>query len=219
MPAAHIRFVQHDSGGVYRNEITIAGEGLPRIFTNFGGTAVSEGRLAVGNAPAPAHYDADFDLRKSRNRKLRMVFTVVGGSVIAGRGPDDTSHKKPLAEEFRRNTIDPLSAVTAIQAGVRRGETAFTVPVYDGERRFDTIVRVPPRDPKQPGIHLAITLKAIAGFKGGEHGDPDNAPRPVSLVLSDDGQLTPLSMTVPIWFLPLDVTLVRVCGAGDPCGW
>ena len=81
------------------------------------------------------------------------------------------------------------------------------------------IVRVLPRDPKQPGVRLALTLKAIAGFKGesSEDSDPDDAPRPVSLTLSDDARLMPLSLSVPIWFLPLDVTLLRVCAAGDPC--
>ena len=95
------------------------------------------------------------------------------------------------------------------------------VPVYDGARRFDTLVRVLPRDPKQPGIRLALTLKAVAGFKGetSDDGDPDDAPRPVSLVLSDDTRLMPLSLSVPIWFLPLGVSLVRVCAAGDPCKW
>jgi hypothetical protein len=107
----------------------------------------------------------------------------------------------------------------AIQTAVRRGETAFTVPVYDGTRRFDTVGRVLPRDPRDPGIHLAITLKAIAGFKGGSEGDPDDAPRPVSLTLSDDPRLLPLVMSVPIWFLPLDVSLVRSCELNAPCNW
>jgi hypothetical protein len=104
---------------------------------------------------------------------------------------------------------------------VRRGETDFTIPVYDGARRFDTVGHVLPRDPNEPGIHVAITLKAIAGFKGesSDDPDPDNAPRPVKLILSDDGKLTPLSLISPIYYLPLEVTLVRTCEPNTPCNW
>lgn len=221
MPAAHIRLTLHNAPGGYRSEVAVSSEGLPHAVTRFRGAAIAEGRLGTGNAPAPWRFDANYDLRKRKDRLLRMAFVARDGAVVAERGPGDTSRKKVLAEEFRRNVVDPLSALAAIQAGVRRGESSFSVPVYDGARRFDTLVRMLPRDPKQPGIRLALTLKAIAGFKGetSDDGDPDDAPRPVSLILSDDSRLMPLSLSVPIWFLPLDVTLTRVCAASDPCKW
>jgi hypothetical protein len=126
-----------------------------------------------------------------------------------------------LAEEFRRNVVDPLSVITLIREALRRGETNFTIPVYDGARRFDTVVRVLPRDPKEPGVRLAMTLRPIAGFKGesSEEGDPDTAPRPVELTLSDDARLMPIAMTVRIYYLPLEITLARYCAVGAPCDW
>jgi hypothetical protein len=150
-----------------------------------------------------------------------MAFVARDGAVFAERGAADTSRKPPLKEQFRRNVIDPLSVITTIRAAVKRGETAFTVPVYDGARRFDAEVRVLPRDPKRPGVHLSLLLRAVAGFKGdtSEDGDPDDAPRAVSLTLTDDARLMPLAMSVRIWFLSLDATLERVCDAKTPCGW
>jgi hypothetical protein len=188
--------------------------------TKFRGTAVAEGKLA-GPMANPRRFDANYDLRKRKDRLLRMSFSSRGGAVIAERGPGDTSRKPELKEQFRRNVIDPLSVITAIRAAVRRGETAFTIPVYDGARRFDAEVRVLPRDPREPGIHVALLLKAIAGFKGdsSDDGDPDDAPRPASLTLSDDGRLMPLAMSVNIWLLPLEATLERVCATGAPCAW
>jgi hypothetical protein len=221
LPAAQIRLTLHDEPGSYRDEIAVTSEALPRLVTHFRGTAVTDGRLAAGGGPAPSRFDANYDLRKRKDRKLRMNFVARDGAVIAERGADDTSRKPPLKEQFRRNVIDPLSVITAIRAAVRRGETAFTLPVYDGARRFDAEARVLPRDPANPGIRLALLLRAVAGFKGetSDEGDPDDAPRPVSLTLSDDGRLLPLAMSVKIWFLPLDATLERVCAAGDPCAW
>jgi uncharacterized protein DUF3108 len=221
LPAAHVRLALHDGADGYRDEIAIGSEGLPHLVTHFRGTAVAQGRLDGGPLPSPVHFDANYDLRKRKDRLLRMDFVVRDGAVIAERGSGDTSRKPELKEQFRRNVIDPLSVVSAIRAAVRRGETQFTIPVYDGTRRFNAEVRVLPRDPKDPGIHLALMLRAIAGFKGesSDDGDPDDAPRPVSLTLSDDGKLTPLSMTVKIWLLPLTAALERVCAPSDPCRW
>ena len=221
LPAAHVRLTLHDGPDGYRDEIAIGSEGLPHLVTHFRGTAVAAGKLGAAGAPSPVRFDANYDLRKRKDRLLRMNFVSRDGAVIAERGPGDTSRKPPLKEQFRRNVIDPLSVITAIRAAVRRGETRFTVPVYDGARRFNAEARVLPRDPRDPGIHVALLLRAIAGFKGesSDDGDPDDAPRPVSLALSDDGRLLPLSMSVTIWFLPLAATLVRVCGAADPCAW
>ncbi len=190
-------------------------------MTKFRGTAIADGKLGADGATLPRRYDSNYDLRSRRDRKLRMAFATRGGAVVAERGPGDTSRKPELAEQFRRNVIDPLSVITAIRAGIRRGETTFTIPVYDGARRFDAMVRVLPRDAKEPGVHLAMTLKAIAGFKGetSEDGDPDDAPRPVSLTLSDDARLMPLDIEFSIYYLPLRATLERVCAAGETCGW
>jgi hypothetical protein len=218
--AAQIRLTLHDGPDGYRDEIAISSEGLPHLVTRFRGTAIAEGKFA-GQTTNPARFDANYDLRKRKDRQLRMAFLSSGGAIIAERGPGDTSRKPELKEEFRRNVIDPLSVITQIRGAVKRSDTAFTIPVYDGARRFNAEVRVLPRDPRDPGVHLTLLLRPVAGFKGesSDDGDPDDAPRPVSLTLSDDGRLIPLSMSVRIWFLPLDVTLARVCAAGDPCSW
>jgi hypothetical protein len=221
LPAGRIRVVSHITPDTYRIEIATSTEGLPWTLSHFRSTAVVDGKLAAGQRPEPASYLSSYDLRKRKDRQLRMGFVDRSGAVIAERLPGDTSRKPVLAEQFRRNVIDPISTIIAVQAAVRRGETNFSVPVYDGARRFDAVGRVLPRDPSEPGIHLALTLKAIAGFKGesSDDPDPDDAPRPVKLVLADDARLTPLSLTFPIWYLPLEVKLVRACEPNASCDW
>ena len=222
LPAGELRLTLRDDPTAYRGEIVIRTEGLAYLLTRFRGSAVSEGRLAAEHLPAPTRYDAAYDLRKRRDRRLIMDFVPRAGSFVAERGAADTSKKPPLAEPFRTNVLDPLSALTAIRHELRRGNRgSFTIPVYDGSRRFDVSVRILPKQAGDTALRLALTLTPIAGFKGetSDDGDPDTAPRPVALTISDDQLLMPLSMSVSLGYLPLVVELRRWCGAAAPCPW
>jgi len=225
LPAGEIRLTLRDDPDLYRGEILIRTVGLAGLATRFRGSAVSEGRLAPALLPVPVRYDAVYDLRKRRDRRISMNFAPRAGITIAERGAADTSNKPPLAEPFRANVLDPLSALAAIRHELRQGRRGeFTVPVYDGARRFDVIVRIlPPEsgESRDRARQLELTLSPIAGFKGetSEDGDPDTAPRPVTLRISDDSRLMPLSMRVSLYYLPLAVELSRWCGAAAPCPW
>ena len=153
-----------------------------------------------------------------------MRFIPRGGAVIVERGPDDTSTKPPLAEHFRSNTVDPLTAFERIR-GVLRGpqhspDSQFVIPVYDGARRFDIVGRVLPKTEAREGaLRVELTLRPIAGFKGetSEDGDPDSAPRKVDLLVTDDARVMPLSITVPIFYMPLVVLFEHLCPTAETC--
>ncbi len=222
LPAGELRLTLRNDPAAYRDEILIRTEGLPSLLTRFRASAFSEGRLAAARLPAPIRYEAAYDLRKRRDRRLSMEFASRAGTLVAERGTADTSKKPPLAEPFRTNVLDPLSALAAIRHELRQGNRgSFTIPVYDGSRRFDVGVQILSKQAGDPSLHLALTLAPIAGFKGetSEDGDPDTAPRPVALTISDDQRLMPLSMSVSLGYLPLVVELSRWCGAAAPCPW
>ena len=222
LPAGDIKLVLRDDPGAYRDEIAIRSEGLAWLFTKFRGTAVAEGKLAADKPPAPDHYDAHYDLRKSHGKRQTMRFASRASALFADRGPDDTSERPQLADEFRKNVLDPLSALTAIRQELRRGNRGtFTVPVYDGARRFDVIAKVLPKKDGDHVLNLRLTLSPIAGFKGesSDDGDPENAPRPVDVRISDDARLLPLSMRVSVAYMPLVVELTRSCESGAACSW
>ena len=222
LPAGELRLSLRDDPAAYRGEIVIRTEGLPRLLTRFHASAASEGRLVAAHLPAPSRYDAAYDLRKRRDRRLSMEFTPRAGGLVAERGATDTSKKPSLAEPFRTNVLDPLSALAAIRHELRQGNRgSFTIPVYDGSRRFDVSVRVLPKQAGDTALRLALTLAPVAGFKGetSDDGDPDTAPRPVALTISDDQRLMPLSMQVSLGYLPLVVELSRWCGGAAPCPW
>ena len=222
LPAAHIRLTLHDGGAGYRDEIEIATEGLPYALTRFRAAAWAEGRLAADRQPEPARYLAAYDLRKRRDSRVSLQFLHRIGGTIAERSPDDTSHKPPLPETFRKNAVDPLSALEQVRTALRRSRPggSFAIPVYDGARRFDIVGRILPRNGAADGtLRAELTLRPIAGFKGetSEDGDPDDAPRKVELSVTDDERMLPLSITVPVFFLPLVVQFEHLCSSPEAC--
>lgn len=224
LPAAEIRLGLGDTPSDYRHEIRIETQGVPRWFTKFRADAVGEGKLAKNGSAIPGHYDAHYDLRKRRNQLLSLRFVEREGDRVAERTPDDTSRKPMLAEIHRRDVLDPIAALAFIRQQLRvkrpqAGDT-FTIPVFDDARRFDVAVRVVAVGGEEDTIRLGLTLKPIAGFKGesSDDGDPDNAPRPVDLTLSNDARLLPLTLRVRIAFLPVWVQLDHVCVSFATCG-
>jgi uncharacterized protein DUF3108 len=224
IPAAEIRLRLRDGDAAYHDEIEISTKGLPHLFTHFRTIASAEGRLAAGRPAEPSRYDAVYDLRQRRDRRVSMRFIPRGGTVIAERGPDDTSSKPPLAETFRSNTVDPVTAFERIR-GVLRGpqhspDSHFVIPVYDGARRFDIVGRMLPKvESREGALRIELTLRPIAGFKGetSEDGDPDTAPRKVDLLVTDDARVMPLSITVPIFYMPLVVLFEHLCPSAETC--
>jgi Protein of unknown function (DUF3108) len=225
LPAARIR-LEFDGGETrYQDSIEISTAGLPRLVTRFRGTATAEGNLARGRVAEPLRYDAVYDLKKRRNSRVSVRFVVRDGIRVAERGPDDTSRKPPLQEAYRRDAVDPLTALERIRealgAALHAGHASFRIPVYDGARRFDLVGRVLPgrQEGDERELQVALSLRPIAGFKGeaSDDGNPDAAPRPARLTVSDDARLLPLRAEVPIDYLPLVVRLDHLCPAAAGC--
>jgi hypothetical protein len=224
LPAAQIRLTLSADASAYQDQIEIRSEGLPQLITHFRASAEVGGRLLPGRPAEPLHYDALYDMRKWRDSRIAMRFVERGGAVIAERGAEDTSKKALLDEKYRRDTVDPLSAFETVRAAIAAcaaaPDTPFWVPVYDGTRRFDVIGRILPKTAQAPGVlQVVLNLRPLAGFKGQSKidGDPDDAPRPVAVTLSNDKRLLPISMTLRVFYLPLVIRLDRVCSTADRC--
>jgi hypothetical protein len=222
LPAADIDLTLGETTADYRDEIEIRTKGVARWFTNFRGGAVSEGRLLRDGSAMPSRYDVLYTLRKRHDSRISLHVVERNGAAITERGPGDTSRKPPLAEIHRRNVVDPVAALAFIRQELRiKPHTVgrrFSIPVYDGARRFDALSLIMPSN---PGIlRLALSLRPIAGFKGetSEDGDPDDGPRDVEIDLTDDDRLLPVYVRVSIAYLPLVVRLDHLCPGRDRCG-
>jgi hypothetical protein len=224
VPAAQIHLQLGGDGRTYRDVIEIRTLGLAGLITHFRARAEAEGRLAPGHAAEPQHYDARYDLRKWRDSRVGMRFVARDGGVTAERTADDTSRKALLDERYRRGIVDPLTALERVRAEIAGKkavtEAAFVVPVYDGTRRFDVVGHILPEAQQTAGVlRVALDLQPIAGFKGmaKNDGDPDDAPRPVAVTLSDDARRLPIAVSLRVFYLPLVIRLDRVCSGAAAC--
>lgn len=231
LPAGEIHLQLAEAANAFRSQIDIATEGLPRWLTRFRARGISEGAVPAGGLAVPERYDAAYDLRSRKGKRISMRFVGMdggkGGDIVAERGPEDSSEKYLLPPALLTDVVDPLAALTRMREALRTGLAGrghFAIPVFDGKRRFDVEERAVDRgveqigDKKVPVIHLSLLLHPIAGFKGGDgEPNPDPKPRGLDLLFSDDGNFTPLRMEVTVAWLTMVVELAQRCGAPAPC--
>jgi hypothetical protein len=224
MPAAHLVLSFGGDGGTYRDAIRIETVGMSHWLTHFRATAHAEGVLDGDGIAAPTRYSARYDSHKRRDKLLRLDFVHRGAETIAERGPGDSSRRRPLAETYRRNVLDPLSALADIRERLRRGPIRagenFVLPVFDDTRRLDIGVRVETAGGGGKPLLLHLDLNQIASTRDDRRHGKDHAgavPRQVELTLSDDHRLLPMSMRVEVGLLPLIARFDHLCADFQRC--
>lgn len=218
-PAAEILLSLDEHGGVFRNQLELQTVGLARLLSGFKARAVSEGR--ADGAVAPTAYDAVYDSRKKRDKRINVQFVRGLDGTVAEEGPLDTSTDPLLPEALRRDVIDPLSCLTAIRRMIQThglgGTRTFTLAVYDGKRRFDVEGSVLSTETMRwsgssvKAVNLRLLLRPVAGFDGDtdEGYKPDANTREVHVVFTNDARAIPLRMSVAIAYVPAVIVLDR----------
>lgn len=218
--AADIRLHLEDKGGAFHNRLDIETVGLARLLSGFRASATSAGQTDSDDV-APHAFDAVYDSKKKRDKRVRLNFVASGDGSLAEEGPENTSADPLLPEQFRRDVIDPLSCITVIRRLVRERSIdrarGFAIAVYDGKRRFDVDGSVAAVETlrwgrsKVEAITLRLMLRPVAGFDGeGDDGyRPDANTREVLVTVTNDARAIPLRMSVAIAYVPAVISLDR----------
>jgi hypothetical protein len=124
----------------------------------------------------PRRYDAKSNWQGNQ-RTVQLGFAE-GGRYDLQRTPPpepDPDIEGTLPELLPEGTVDPLSlAVAASRALVENGRCDQTMPVFDGQRRYDLTLRhvdeatLPPNDYsiyQGPAVRCSISMKRISGFR------------------------------------------------------
>lgn len=228
LPAGDIDVQLDDEPGAYRSQIDIRTAGIPRWFTRFRGRAISEGGLSPQGLAAPGRYDATYDLRSRKGKRISLRFVGAGEAAVAEHGAEDSAGKSAIAAAQRTGVVDPLAALSRMREAIRTGlaqRGSFTIPVYDGKRRFDVKERAITKEVMRLGgrnvdaLHLDLMLQPIDGFKDNDpEGNPDPTSRALDVYFSDDELLIPLRLEVTIAWLTAVVEFAGRCDqTHSPC--
>lgn len=135
----------------------------------------AEGRERDGRIE-PERYDAASNWQGNQ-RNVQLGFDGDGGYALERTPPPepDPDVEGGLPETLPEGTVDPLSlAVAASQALVETGRCDQTVPVFDGQRRYDLTLTqideatVPPSDYsiyQGKAVRCGLSMKRISGFR------------------------------------------------------
>lgn len=175
--AADILLTASDGSERWRGSMQIRSAGIIHWLTGVETDIEGEGRVTRG-ALLPDDYRQHVTSYKSE----RMVELAFSGEPPLGRrlrderirvdpsATHDPEAVPDLPEEQRRDTIDPLAAILGLGHRALAGESRFTLPVYDGRRRYDLAVqvaghrRVPIDGHDRDVIAVNLVMHPIAGF-------------------------------------------------------
>lgn len=229
LPAATVTLGIEQEATRYSASAEVTTAGVVRALTRFSAAAQSQGPAPVALSPVHgAGYAARYKLR-GKERRTRFVQAREGGATLALRQDGDTSKRAELDQAHRRDAFDPIAALVVLRArladgGLAQGER-FSIPIYDGRRRFDVEGVVPPvtriawRGETVAVRVLDLVLRPRAGFSGAEldgEDDPEDVARPARLTIGADAHALPYAFEATAAGLPLTVRLDSKC-SGDAC--
>ncbi len=157
-----------------------ATKGVVGVFYKWSARFDSNGRLSRAGF-RPARYDA-VTKRRGKVKSRRLLFDGEGKYSVERDPPRKKTRKKNRKKKRKnlppvlpRDTVDPLTAVLEVTHSVlEEGACARTIPVFDGKRRYNLVLKYEGPDTVEPS-HLSIfkgsavrcrfTIERISGFK------------------------------------------------------
>ena len=177
-------------GWLYKWDIKLAAEGVD-----------DDGRIE------PRNYVAESDWQHNR-RVVHLGFAAEGRYGLQQDPPPepDPDIEGELPQTLPEGTVDPLSfALAASRALEQSGRCDQTVPLFDGQRRYDLIMEhggeaiLPPSDYsiyQGLAVRCTFSIKRISGFRkswrSGRQGDADSSAPPTIWVAPIRKDLPPV---------------------------
>ncbi len=164
-------------------------------------TAAAEGRDRDGRIE-PSRYVVE-SAWQSEQRNLQLGFAAAGRYDLRRDPPPepDPEIDQRLPETLPPGIVDPLSlAIAASRAVAQTGSCEQTLPVFDGQRRYDIFVRhvdtatLPPNDYAiydGPAVRCSFRVERISGFRKTPPADRQPAAAPPILWLAEIRQDMP----------------------------
>ena len=106
---------------------------------------------------------------KGNDRRVSLRYGADGSLTTEVVPPPEDDNRDPVPQAQRRGTLDPMSAILAmIEATSRTGQCSARIPVFDGRRRYDLVLRhIGPAElkPTTYSVYSGPVTECRAGFK------------------------------------------------------
>lgn len=118
-------------------------EGIASLFFSWQSVARSEGYRANGRLVPQLH-----EVRskwRGKSRQVRVSYDGLGRIHFEVNPPSDGTERDAVPQRVTVGTVDPLSATLTFLLRIAKGDRCEgAIPVFDGRRRYDMIVRAGP---------------------------------------------------------------------------
>ncbi|HUJ48296.1 MAG TPA: DUF3108 domain-containing protein [Rhizomicrobium sp.] len=174
IPFGHTTFDARFTNATYRTDSHFETSGVVSAFWGATIDASSNGQVAE-HGLTPATYDSFY--RRGDSKKERVKVTFNGSGVPSTQAdPPYNTKRFPVTDEQKKDTFDPLSAVSVMLAGLKEDPAkpcSSVIPVFDGRRRYNIELTYLHDEPVklENGLyngkaHLCeVHYNQIAGFK------------------------------------------------------
>ena len=224
------------------SRLSMKSQGFFRLLTGYKSKATAHSLNSKETAiPMPLLYDSTYET-KSGERRIEIRYDDLTGDIgdlgYWKRGRPRKS-KVPLA--MRAGTVDPLTAMIRFRHWIRElrsdvgpqpiGNAEFmpksqVLDVFDGRRRYRLSIALLDRltvkatgDPV-PAFRFKVDLEALAGFGKNDmlaSWSSEDGQRWIEVIVTDEADPIPISMSTIGGSLRTAVDLQRVCREDDGC--
>ncbi|HTK79563.1 MAG TPA: DUF3108 domain-containing protein [Rhizomicrobium sp.] len=138
IPFGHTSVDAHFGRNAYQTSSHFETSGIVSAFWGAIIDANSSGQLTPRGL-APAVYDSYYRRGEEKKQRVRLTYGADGLPALLAEPPYNTA-RFPVSEEQKKQTLDPLSAVSYVLAAAKADASnpcGKTAPVFDGRRRYN----------------------------------------------------------------------------------
>ena len=127
----------------YTYKVILDSVGLVRTFTNYRSENMATGKIVNGK-PVPGTFFTEW-WRKKEHQQVTVIYKNGGKIAEETANPPEKRPKRPIVEpKYKNNTLDTVTSALWARERIRELVESkpsypqkFTMPVFDGRRRFD----------------------------------------------------------------------------------
>ncbi|MCW5692984.1 MAG: DUF3108 domain-containing protein [Pseudolabrys sp.] len=174
VPIGQITWAMDLSAHAYQTSASGRASGAMSILVNGEGRVATQGTINGGHV-TPTFFSSNVT-DDGETTGLQMILENGSVKTLRAEEPSDKSKRIPVRDEDKINVTDPLSAMLIAapdgEAPLSPGRCERSLPVFDGQRRYDLNLSFKRMDKLKldrgyngPALVCAVVLRPIAGYR------------------------------------------------------